>query len=228
LSTTQLSTRRRRPIILAVTLGLAAAAVAAFAITPAFSGFTASINNTNNTVGTGTLLMSETQGATTCLSSAAGTVTVANAGTCANINKFGGTTTAVPGTVYQSTVSIKNTGTIPASTFNLTPGDCVTAANGAINGTDAAGFCGKVDVTIADITTAGTPNCVLPAAAGACATPSATTTLASMGTTPIALATPVAPGATRTYQFSVMVDNSATNAHQGLAANKPLTWAFAS
>jgi len=227
MSTTQ-TKPRRRSVLLTVLMGLVATAFAAFALTPAFSGFTASINNTNNTVGSGTLLMTETQGATTCLSSAAGTVTAANAGTCSTINKFGGSTTAAPGTVIQSTVSIKNNGTLPANTFTLTPGDCVTSANGAVNGSDAAGFCGKVNVTIADVTAAGTPVCVLPASAAACATPTSTTTLSSIGTTPIALATPLAPGATRTYQFSVMVDNSATNAHQGLSANKPLTWAFAS
>ncbi len=58
------------------------------------SGFTASINNTNNTAATGTLLMTETGvvGATgSCYSN--GTALGApdsNAGTCATINKFGG------------------------------------------------------------------------------------------------------------------------------------------
>jgi hypothetical protein len=226
MSTVNPPQKRKRGAIFAVILGIVSTFIAALAFTPAFSGFTASINNTNNSVASGTLLMSETQGATTCLSSAAGTVTVANAGTCATINKLSGQTAAVPGTVYTSTVTIKNTGTIPANTFTLTPGGCATTANGAVNGTDNAGFCGKVNVTIADTT--GAAKCVLPAGTAACAAPSSTTTLASIGTTPIALATPVAPNETRTYTFSVQVDNSATNAHQGLTANDTLTWAFAS
>lgn len=217
---------RRRLAPLAVGLGIIATLAMAFSMTPAFSGFTASINNTQNTVGAGTLLMSETQGGVTCLSSATGTVTLANAGTCSTINKFSGTTTATPGTPYTSTVTIKNNGTVAANAFTLTPAGCTTSANGTVNGTDSAGFCGKVNVTIADVT--GTATCVLPASATACATPSSTTTLASIGTTPITLATPVAPGASKTYTFTVMIDNSATNAHQGLQANEPLLWSFAS
>jgi len=227
MSTTITTPRSRRKFIpLVAALGAVAALAMAFSWTPANSGFTASINNSNNSVGSGTLLLSETQGATTCLSSAAGTVTVANAGTCATINKFGGSTTAVPGTSYTSTVVIKNTGTLPATTFTLTPAGCTASANGAVNGTDTAGFCGKVNITIADTT--GTATCVLPASATACAAPSSTTTLASIGTTPIALAVPLAPNATRTFTFTVQIDNSATNAHQGLAASEALLWSIAS
>jgi hypothetical protein len=206
-------------------LGLLASSLPLLASSGALSGFTASINNTVNNVGSGTLLMTETQGATTCLSSAAGTVTVANAGTCATINKFGGSTTLVPGVPVTSTVTILNNGTVAANSFTLTPAACVTTNNGAINGTDAAGFCGKVDITIAD-TTSGT--CVAPALASACPALASTTTLASLGTTVINLAVPLAPGASRVYTFNLQLDNSATNAHQGLLASKALLWSFAS
>ena len=98
-------------------------------------------------------------------------------------------------------------------------------ASSTPNGSDTA-FCSKIDITIADTT--GTAFCVLPSSASACATPSSTTTLTSQGTTAVSLGTPLAAGASRTYTFTLMLDNSATNADQGLVANETLTWAFAS
>ena len=219
--------RRRRFAPLVIVTGVAATLLLAFATTGALAGFTASINNSANTTASGTLLMTETQGGTTCLSSAAGTVTTANQGTCSTINKFNSAgTLMVPNVPVTSTVTIKNNGTVPANTFTLTPGGCTQAnASTTPNGTDNA-FCGKIDITIADTT--GTAFCVLPASASACATPSSTTTLTTQGTTAVSLGTPLAAGASRTYTFTLMLDNSATNADQGLVANETLTWAFAS
>lgn len=218
--------RRRRRLIPVALVGLAAVAFGAFAMSPALSGFTASISNNANSVGSGTLLMTEAQGATTCLSSAAGTVTTANAGTCSTINKLNGSTIITPGNPVTSTVTIKNNGTAAASTFTLTPLGCVTAANGTVNGSDTTGFCGKVDLTISDTTNT---TCVYPVAAVACATtPTSAGNLSSLGTTVLTLATPLAAGATRSYTFTVMLDNTATNADQGLLASETLNWAFAS
>lgn len=225
MSETTYTRRSRRFAPLVIASGIAATLVLGFVTSGALSGFTASINNTANNIGSGTLLMTETQGATTCLSSAAGTVTTANAGTCATINKFGGNTTIVPGTSYTSTVTIQNTGTAPANTFTLTPAGCATTANGAVNGTDSAGFCGKMDITIYDSSSA---KCVAPAAVGACPAIASTTTLASLGTTPITLTTPLAAGASRSYTFTLQLDSSATNADQGLLATEALLWSFAS
>ena len=217
----------RRPRFLAplvIMAGVVATLLLALATTGALSGFSASINNSVNNAGSGTLLMTETQGVTTCLSSAAGTVTALNAGTCATINKFGGNTAMSPGVPVTSTVAIVNNGTLPATTFTLTPAGCVASANGAVNGTDTAGFCGKIDITIYDSTQA---KCIAPAAAGACPAPASTTNLASLGTTAIVLATPLAPGATRSFTFTVELDTTATNADQGLLASEALLWSFA-
>lgn len=217
--------RRRKFAPLVMLLGVAASLALVFSMTGANSAFTASINNTTNSVGSGTLLLSETQGATTCLSSAAGTVTAANAGTCSTINKFGGNMAAKPGDSFTSTVVLANNGTVPASTFTLTPGGCTASANGAVNGTDTAGFCGKVNITINDDTNA---KCVFPVSTtAACGAPTSTNTLSSLGTTAINLAAPLAPGATRSITFTVQLDPSATNAHQGLRAASSLTWAIA-
>ena len=215
--------RNRKFLPLLLAAGLVAVLAGALGTTGALSGFTASINNNANSVGSATLIMSETQGGTTCLSSAAGTVTAANAGTCA-INKFNGSTTILPGVPVTSTVTIKNSGTAPATSFSLTPSGCVASANGANVGTDTTGFCGKVDITLQDATT---PICVIPAGPAACAAPAITNTLATLGTTPIVLAVPLAPGASRSFTFTVMLDNTATNADQGILASEQLNWAFA-
>jgi hypothetical protein len=217
--------RRRRFAPLVIVTGVAATLLLAFATTGALAGFTASINNSANTAASGTLLMTETQGGTTCLSSAAGTVTTTNAGTCATINKFGGSTTMVPGTAVASAITITNNGTVPANTFTLTPGGCTQSNNGTVNGTDAA-FCGKIDITIAD-TTSG--KCIYPASASACVAPTSSNTLTTLGTTAISLTTPLAPGASRNYTFTVVLDGTnSTNADQGLQANETLLWSFAS
>lgn len=220
--------RRKRSLFAILGVSVLAVAGAVFATTPAISGFTASINNSTNTVGSGTLLLSENQGATTCLSSAAGTVTAANAGTCATINKFGGNLISAPGgTPAVQSVTLKNNGTLPANSFTLTPAGCAQLANGAVNGT-ATDFCSKVNLTIADTT--GTATCVFPAGAGACPTVSNSNTLTTLGTTPIALTTPLAAGASRTYTFTVQIDGGVgtTNAYQGLQATDALLWSIGS
>lgn len=219
---------KKRTFLRNSAIGLALAGLLAVALVPTFSGFTASINNSNNTIGSGTLTMSETKDAVTCLSSAAGTVTAANAGTCSTINKFGGATAVYPGgPVSSTTVNIRNTGTTPANTFTLTPAGCVQANNGTINGA-ATDFCSKVNITIDDVT-GGT--CVFPAAAVPCAAaPTNAGTLATLGTSAIALKVPMAPNDTRAYKFNLQLDGGAgtTNAYQGLAATEALLWSFAS
>jgi hypothetical protein len=225
-NTTTTARKRRKLLPMLLATGIAASLLLAFANTNALSGFTANINNTNNTIGAGTLLMSETQDATTCLSSAAGTVTASNAGTCSTINKFGGSNAVYPGgPLSVSTVTIRNAGTTTANTFNLTPSGCVQVNNGSVNGT-ATDFCKKVNITIDDVTGG---NCVFPAAATPCAaTPTTAGTLDLLKTDPIGLRVPMAPGDARVFKFTLQLDNSATNAYQGLAANEALLWSFAS
>src|SRR3954468_23125262 len=147
---------RRRRLAPLVWLGSAAAAtVVALGVSGTLSGFTASINNTNNTAATGTLVMTET-GVTnatgTCFSN--GTANGApdsNAGTCATINKFGGSTTMAPGVAGPAvTVSITNNGTINAGTFSLTAGaTCTQSNNGPINGS-AVDLCSKLNVKVSN------------------------------------------------------------------------------
>ena len=205
------SPRRRRFLPLVWLAGLGALLILAAGVEGTISGFTASINNTTDTAGSGTILMEEDQGATTCLSSASGTVTAANAGTCATINKFGGNLTMVPGQIVTASISIKNNGSVTPATFSLTPSACTQSANGTVNGT-ATDFCAKLDVTIKSGTTTVFTGTAASLASGGVITP------------PSALLP--APGASIPFTFTVQLDPSADNTYQGLAASEPLLWSF--
>jgi hypothetical protein len=227
---------------LALAAGLVGSAVLALTTTASLGGFTASITNTGDKAQSGSLLMQEqvtpTGGTTTtCLSTGTGAAIATNANAACAANKFGALTNAAPGGSSFSTVVITNQGSLPANTFSMGVGTCTatpTAPAGAIAtnvGSDTAGFCGKMDVTIEDDTAAAA--CVYPAGAGACPALSNTYNLASLATfapvaTPVALTAPLAAGAGRTYKVTVGLDASATNADQAMAATQPITFNFGS
>ena len=179
------------------------------------SGFVASITNSNNTAATGALVMQEqNSGATvTCLSTDGGSVST-NAATCATINKFGGSTTMTPGNTVTTPITIKNIGTVAATTFTLTPGATCTQSNsGAQNGT-ATDLCAKLNVVISSG-----------------ATTVFSGTLATLaGAAPAAFTMPAAPaaGVTVPFSFAVTLAPTAGNTYQGLQASLPLTWTFSS
>lgn len=205
--------RRFSPLVLAA--GAGSVVALSLSMTGTLSGFTASIANSVNTAASGTLVMQEQNaaGTVTCLSTDGGSVST-NAATCATINKYGGSTTLVPGTPVPTSITIKNVGTVPASTFSLTPGTCTQTNNGTPNGS-ALDFCTKLAVVIKS---------------GATSVFSGTATSLATGgaiTLPAGIA-PVAPGASVPFTFTVTLDAAAGNPYQGLAASQPLTWAFAS
>lgn len=226
----------------ALTAGVAGAVALALGTTASLGGFTASITNTGDQVQSGSLLMQEqvtpTGGTTTtCLSTGTGTAITTNANAACGANKFGALTNAIPGGSSFSTVVVANQGSLPANSFTMGAGACTatpTAPSGATAtnvGSDTAGFCSKIDLTIEDDT--GTAACVYPAGAGACpalATTYNLTTLTAFAPTgtPKALTAPVAAGGSRTYKFTVGLDNTATNADQAMAANEPITFTFGS
>jgi hypothetical protein len=220
---------------------LVGASALALGTTASLGGFTASITNTGDKVATGSLLMQEqvtpTGGTTTtCLSTATGSTITTNANTSCGANKFGALTNAVPGNTSYSTIVITNQGSVAANSFSLGTGTCTavgtvpTGATATNVGSDTAGFCGKVDVTIEDDT--GTATCVYPAGTGACGAPTSASTLATLATayssTPLSLVAPVAAGGSRTYKVTVEIDPTATNADQAMAATLPITFTFGS
>ncbi len=217
--------------------GLVAALAAVLALTStasvSFAGFSAQIVNSNNTFSAGTMQLQETSGAINCYSTGTGgggTVGT-NSATCATINKLVGTLDQVPaGSPLTTTITMKNNGTIAATLESLGFGSCTAAAASDANsyvGSDTSGFCGKVDFSVGI-----SGKCLYPAnAAASCpATPSSSGTLsgaATLGSITQASTpgmTVLAAGATQAYTFTVMLDSSATNADQGLAASMQMTW----
>lgn len=213
--------------LLVILIGAVASLALASATMFALGGFTATIANTGPGFASGTVVLQEAVGgsATTCFSTTTNQITT-NSNNCTTINLFG-TGNADPGTTNAATVTLTNVGTINASTFTLTPGACTAAANTATApyyGSDTTGFCGLVDVTIENTTTAGSPTCVYPATTGACPAPSSTYTLKTLAANgPVSLGS-LAAGSADTFVITSELDPSATNADQGLAATANATW----
>jgi len=221
------------------TWGLVAslAAVAALGLTTMFTlgGFSAAINNNSSTFSSATIQLEENNGTIQCYSTGSGgtggTVTASNTNSACAINALVGTLDQVPGgTALESQLVFTNVGNHAISTATLGAGTCTVTtasdANGYVGG-DTAGFCGKVDVVINNVTTA---KCVYPySATTACTAPSSAGTLTGLATyaaTPVSTGfSALAAGASATYDVYVQLDGtSATNADQGLTATLPLTW----
>jgi len=213
------------------------AAVAALATTATYTlgGFSAGITNTSSTFSSATVQLEESNGTTTCYSTGSGTggsVTASNTNSGCSINALVGTLDQVPaGAPLSSTLTFTNVGNRTATVASMVTGACSAAAaadNGGYTGSDVSGFCGKVDVTVANTTPGATDKCVYPTQASACPALSSASTLAGMaGTTfsAVPLST-LAAGASATYVVSVQLDTSATNADQGLAATVPFSWSI--
>jgi hypothetical protein len=219
--------------------GLAAAgvAVAALGSTTALTlgGFSAAVSNPTNTFGSGTIQLEEGISGTNCFSTgtgAGGSITAANSGTCSTLNDLGARLDQVPaGTAVATTITVTNVGNTPTTGASLVASACTAAAasdNAGYTGADTAGFCGKVDVTVANTTTGATDRCVFPTQVAACPAISSSNTLASLGGstfTAVPMST-LAAGASATYVITVQLDTTATNGDQGLTATVPLTWSI--
>ncbi|HTW18604.1 MAG TPA: hypothetical protein VME70_00150 [Mycobacteriales bacterium] len=174
--------------------------------------------------------LQEGVGATTCLSM--GSPEAPGDGiACDRIDDLGGASDQAPGDApTATTITLTNVGTIGTSSAAVQAGVCSAAAardDGGYAGTDLAGFCGRVDVTIANATPGAHYRCLFPVRTTAiCPAPDADGTLATLSgsrlTGPGMSA--LAAGGTATYVITVGPDPSQTNADQGLTATLPLTW----
>jgi hypothetical protein len=218
-------------------LAVALGAVALLGITAAttMGGFSATLANTSNHFSSGTIQLEEGVGSTTCFSTGSGSggsVDAANDATCSSIDDLGAAVDQVPGgTPVSTTVMVTNVGNDGTTTGSLVASTCSAAAasdDGGYVGADTAGFCGKVDVTIANTTSGATDQCAFPTLVGSCPAPSSAATLASLASQ--TLSTPamsaLAAGGSATYVITVQLDATATNADQGLSATIPLTWSI--
>jgi hypothetical protein len=218
--------RARRPahrplIAAAVISALALATVVAGAIGGGAGAFANS-----SKAGSGQVRLSETVGSATCFSAP-------SSGSCRSIDDLGGVMDRAPGAAAtETTVTITNTGSVATSQAALTAGACAATPardDDSFTGADTAGYCGQVDVTIANATPGSLDKCVFPvASANACAAPSSVGTLASLADQRLAspaLST-LGSDASATYVITVGLATTATNADQGLTAAMPLTWAI--
>lgn len=205
------STSRKRKLALPLLLsGAFASIVLALSLSPSVAAFTASIANTNDTAGTGTLVMQEvsSDGKTICNSSDS----ASNAASCATINKYGGNLNMVPGQTVTTSITIKNTGSVPANSFSLTPGACAQSNNGTLNGS-AKDLCAKLSVVV----TSGSTTIYSGPLSGFT---TQVDLLNKLGTTS------VAAGASVPFSFAVTLASSADSTYAGLQASQPLTWTF--
>ena len=210
--------KRLRFTPLALTTVLLSAGLLSMSVTGTLSGFAAQITNSTNSATTGSLTMQETgPGSTgsqvTCNSTDRGSVAT-NTAACSTINKFGGSTTMVPGgTPVSTTVTITNTGSVRASSFTLTPGiSCEQTGNVSGSATD---LCSKMNLTITQ---------------QGISSPVFTGTLKSFADgypTPIEFSG-LDKGGSSTFTFSVGLASSADATYQGLTATMPMTWTFTS
>jgi hypothetical protein len=219
--------------------GLAASLVAVVALmataTYTLGGFSAGISNSTSTFSSATIQLQESNGVTTCYSTgtgAGGSVSATNTNSTCAINALVGTPDQVPtGTALTTTLTFTNAGNHSATVASMVTGACAAAAasdNGGYTGSDTAGFCGKVDVTVANTTAGATDKCVFPTQAAACPALSNANTLAGLASTTfnaVPLST-LAAGASATYVINVQLDATATNADQGLTATVPFTWSI--
>ncbi|NRD08975.1 hypothetical protein [Rathayibacter agropyri] len=209
--------KRVRFAVLPLATSISAAALLAVSMSGTLSGFVAGLSNVGNAAASGSLVMEEkTTGSkpVTCVSTDGGSIS-SNTASCSTINEFGGSTTMVPGQTVSTAVTLTNVGTAAARTFTLAPGaTCEQSANAAAVGSGTAtDFCSKLKVVISS----GSSTVFTGTAANLAG--SAVKTLNTA---------PITPGTSTPFTIAVTLDQSASNAYQGLSASVPLTWTFTS
>jgi hypothetical protein len=222
--------RSRKSGLIAALVGVAALGLTV--ATTFGANFSAQVGGTSS-FQSGTLLLSKTIGAgTPCLSSPnTSTSITTNSNLACTGSDFGAPTNNAPANpVTSTTVTLTNQGSINATTgLTLQGAACSvsgapygsSALNPLSTGTDTAGFCGKVGVTIFNGT-----NCLYPAGAGACpSAATAVTTMSTLASTSVTLTSSLNAGASVAVTFSTALQSATTtNADQGLVANELLTY----
>jgi len=197
--------------IQAIFAGALSSVLLAVTITPTFSVLDPSIQTMVSHAGSGILTMQEADstGATLCDSTDGGAVAT-NSATCATINAYGGNLNMVPGETVTTNITIRNTGSVPASAFTLAGGSCVQAA-GSTSGS-AIDMCAKTALVVRS----GATTIYTGTAAGfATVSLNVNTLLASPA---------LAPAAAVPISFSVTLDATADNTYQGLRISQPMTF----
>jgi len=180
------------------------------------------VNDTNTTGTAKAVILQESSGANTCMSSD-GAQTTVNSYSCSTINKYGGTTTllAPGGAPVVTTVTFKNNGSANGTGFSLAPGACSQTPTAGSGTPAATNLCTSGDLRVAISCSAGSTyvagsawtDLVYPSAAPPTVTKTHTPAFAELN-----------PNATWTCQVSVSLQASAPIAAQGIIVSQPLTW----
>ena len=215
-----------------VLIGLLLLGALAAVGTGTYATFTASTTNAGNTFATGTLVLSNTKGATTCLSTGGGnTNTNSNSTGCAVV--FSPTVTK-PTSTASGNLDLQNVGSL-AGTLQVAAVAACAASNDAESYHGTGDPCTVIDVYFQEYTSntfaTATASCIYPfSATTACASlPQATqdgATLTALGGAGSVPSTPlsVAAGAHRYIQVTVTMQSGAGNSMQGRQAAIDLAW----
>ena len=214
----EITSKKRKLSLPLVLAGGVSSLVLALGMSPTFSAFTASIVNNANNAATGTLTMQE--------STVGGTVVTCESGlgtADCSTNKYGGSTTMVPGTAgagaVSSIVTITNKGSMAANAFSMAFGDC-TKTN--VGGTTTTGdLCGKMQVEVK----AGS-KVITPLNSTAFSLKNTSIDVLAIATLP-----PIAKDGTTVFTIKVWLPTASPatdNDMQGLQISQPITFTYQS
>lgn len=210
--------RRRRFAPAAIIAGSVGAIALSLSLTGALSGFVATITNSNNTVAAASMAITETGGnpSATCNSFDA-------TSNCSTINKYGGTTTPlVPGGASQTTtVTFKNTGTVPVSSATLVGGTCSASVLSGVSGAVTPSPAPTATNNLCSVM-----NIVVYAGSNASGTAIYNGSAAGFQGGSNNLNLTLAAGASQAYTFVASLPANATTAVQGQQISQPMTWTF--
>ena len=218
------SSKKRKLSLPLIVAGGVSSLVLALGMSPTFSAFTASIMNTNDTAATGTLIMEEsmTGVAIPCRSDSVSLANNTNA-SCSTMNKYGGSTTMVPGTAgagaVSSIVTITNKGSMAANAFSMAFGDCTKTNVGGT--TNTGDLCGKMQVEVK----AGS-KVITPLNSTAFSLKNTSIDVLAIATLP-----PIAKDGTTVFTIKVTLPTASPtsdNDMQGLQISQPITFTYQS
>lgn len=198
--------RRRRAVPLLWLSGAFAAILLVLGVNGTLSSWTTAVisNNTNTVKAADAVVLTETDGTNTCVST--DNNDGSNSFTCSTINKYGGTATPLtPGATQSVTVTMTNTGTASGG-LTLAPGTCVKSAGSAAA---TQSICNVATVSI---------KCTLPSTLDTTSSP---VVLSAFGSQTVGT---LAAAASTQCTFKVTVPANASPQIAGQVATQPLVW----
>jgi predicted ribosomally synthesized peptide with SipW-like signal peptide len=202
-----------------------------------FATFNATTTNAGNTFATGSLVLSNTVGASTCLSTGGGnTDTNTNSVGCGTVFN---STISKPGDIAGGNVTLTNSGTLPASALTLTKSACSTVDNPTETFHGTGDLCAALNFYVQEWNDSARTSPYKCWYGGGTATTcdptfaTSPTSLAGFGTSPVDIS--AGPGATaftanggaadtRYFTVAVELPIGADNSYQGRQGQINLSW----